>query len=59
MTQSRKFIATGLVGALAVAGSLAVSSAASAWEPKKPVEFIIMAGTGGGRSTRWRACGRG
>ena len=48
MIQSRKFIATGLAGALAVAGSLAVSGTASAWEPKKPVEFIIMAGTGGG-----------
>ena len=30
------------------AGLLSASGAASAWEPKKPVEFIIMAGTGGG-----------
>ncbi len=33
-----------LVGAAA----FAIAGAASAWEPKKPVEFIIMAGTGGG-----------
>ena len=48
MTHSRKIIAAGLAGALAVAGSLAASGTATAWEPKKPVEFIIMAGTGGG-----------
>ena len=48
MTHSRKIIAAGLAGALAVAGSLAASGTAAAWEPKKPVEFIIMAGTGGG-----------
>ena len=41
-------LAAGLAGALAVAGSLAASNAAMAWEPKKPVEFIIMAGKGGG-----------
>ena len=48
MIHSRKMIAASLAGALAVAGSLAVSSAAMAWEPKKPVDFIIMAGKGGG-----------
>lgn len=48
MFQPRKTIAAGLAGALALGGSLAVSNAAMAWEPKKPVEFIIMAGTGGG-----------
>ena len=48
MIKSRKMIAAGLAGALAVAGSLAGSNAAMAWEPRKPVEFIIMAGTGGG-----------
>ena len=48
MIQSRKLIAAGLAGALAVAGSLAASNAAVAWEPKKPVDFIIMAGKGGG-----------
>ena len=59
MMHSRKLLAAGLAGALAVAGSLAISSTALAWEPKKPVEFIIMAGTGGGAPTRWPACGRG
>ena len=35
--------------AVAVVGSAATfSQTASAWEPKKPVEFIIMAGAGGG-----------
>lgn len=48
MFQPRKTIAAGLAGALALGGSLAASNAAMAWEPKKPVEFIIMAGTGGG-----------
>ena len=48
MTHSRKLLAAGLAGVLAVAGSLAVSNAAMAWEPKKPVDFIIMAGKGGG-----------
>ena len=36
-------------GALALAaGVLAFSGAALAWEPKKPVDFVIMAGKGGG-----------
>ena len=48
MFHARKTIAAGLAGALAVAGSLAVSSVAVAWEPQKPVDFIIMAGKGGG-----------
>ena len=35
---------------LAMTGALAmiIAAPAQAWEPKKPVEFIIMAGTGGG-----------
>ena len=48
MFHSRKIIAASLAGALAVAGSLAASNAAMAWEPKKPVDFIVMAGKGGG-----------
>ena len=48
MIRSRKMIAAGLAGALAVAGSLAASNFAMAWEPQKPVDFIIMAGKGGG-----------
>ncbi|MCB1714824.1 MAG: tripartite tricarboxylate transporter substrate binding protein, partial [Candidatus Competibacteraceae bacterium] len=39
---------TGLSAGLFAAASLAASSAAMAWEPYKPVEFIIMAGQGGG-----------
>ena len=48
MIHSRKMIAAGLAGALAVAGPLATSGTAAAWEPKKPVDFVIMAGKGGG-----------
>src|SRR4051794_7055922 len=33
---------------LAAAGLLAASSAQAAWEPTKPVEFVVPAGTGGG-----------
>ena len=48
MTVTKKFL-TGC--ALALGVSVAVSgtvTSAQAWEPKKPVEMIIMAGTGGG-----------
>jgi putative tricarboxylic transport membrane protein len=38
----------GAVAALAVAQAWAPSSAQAAWEPTRPVEFIIPAGTGGG-----------
>lgn len=48
MRHTRRWFTAGLAGALAVAGSLAASNAAMAWEPKKPVDFIIMAGKGGG-----------
>ena len=48
MIHSRRWFAAGLAGALVVAGSLAASNTAMAWEPKKPVDFIIMAGKGGG-----------
>jgi putative tricarboxylic transport membrane protein len=38
-----------LVGALGIGAMVASApGVANAWEPKKPVEFIIMAGTGGG-----------
>jgi tripartite-type tricarboxylate transporter receptor subunit TctC len=39
----------------ALAGSLAIASAAQAWEPTKNVEFIIPAGTGGGADQMARA----
>jgi len=36
------------VGAVAVFAGLQSSAASAAWEPTKPVEFIVPAGTGGG-----------
>src|ERR687891_2371137 len=50
MTMSKK---TAVGVALAAGASVAMSAlpgsaAAQGWEPQKPVEFIIMAGTGGG-----------
>src|SRR5919106_5753063 len=50
MTMSKK---TAVVVALAAGAGVAMSAlsgaaAAQGWEPQKPVEFIIMAGTGGG-----------
>jgi tripartite-type tricarboxylate transporter receptor subunit TctC len=44
----RSLLAIAVAGALGVAGSSAIVSQAAAWEPEKPVEFIIMAGPGGG-----------
>jgi tripartite-type tricarboxylate transporter receptor subunit TctC len=38
----------GLVGATALVGTTAFAGDAMAWEPKKPVDFVIMAGQGGG-----------
>lgn len=43
-----KTLASALTGALVLAGSIAASGNAMAWEPKKPVDFVIMAGKGGG-----------
>jgi len=50
MQRFRKTSAIALwAGFLAGAGTLGVAtSAQAAWEPKKPIEFIIMAGPGGG-----------
>ena len=39
-------VAAGLLGAIALA--FAAPSAAAPWEPTKPVEFVVPAGTGGG-----------
>ncbi len=36
------------VGSIAVVGTLAAPIAAHAWQPAKPVEFVVMAGKGGG-----------
>ncbi len=40
-------VALGFVAALGLATGVAVTDAA-AWEPEKPIEFVIMAGKGGG-----------
>jgi putative tricarboxylic transport membrane protein len=37
-----------VAGAFSLAAMLAVAPARAAWEPSKPIEFIIPAGTGGG-----------
>ena len=45
----RSVLAAGAAVALAAASAAAVSGAAqAAWEPKKPIDFVIMAGKGGG-----------
>jgi len=47
---SKKLLGIGLAAAVGLTmtmGSL-ISSAEAGWEPKKPIEFIIMAGKGGG-----------
>ena len=45
----RNVLKIGLAASLGLAVSVGmVANAAAQWEPKKPVEFIIMAGTGGG-----------
>lgn len=45
---SRRIIGLGLVAGVGLALSGLVQTAEAAWEPKKPVEFVIMAGKGGG-----------
>jgi putative tricarboxylic transport membrane protein len=40
--------AVGVVAALCIAPALVPASALAAWEPTRPVEFIVPAGTGGG-----------
>ncbi|MEI8036050.1 MAG: tripartite tricarboxylate transporter substrate binding protein, partial [Betaproteobacteria bacterium] len=37
-----------IAGAVAMAMAMALGAHAAAWEPTKPVEFVIPAGTGGG-----------
>ena len=47
MTTKRQSLKRWRAGVLALAGACA-SLAASAWEPSKPIEFVVPAGTGGG-----------
>lgn len=44
----KSLLAFAVAGALGAVGTTAMVSQAAAWEPQKPVEFIIMAGPGGG-----------
>lgn len=44
----KSMLAFAVAGALGATGMSAMVSQAAAWEPQKPVEFIIMAGPGGG-----------
>jgi tripartite-type tricarboxylate transporter receptor subunit TctC len=48
MTTSNRVIAGIALAAGASVATIALSGTAGAWEPQKPVEFIIMAGAGGG-----------
>ncbi len=42
-----KTMAMGLAGAIALATTF-TGTIAEAWEPNKPIDFVIMAGAGGG-----------
>ena len=49
MTTAKNLSVAGLLGTLALtAGSITYSQDVIAWEPKKPVTFVVMAGKGGG-----------
>ncbi|MBQ0959797.1 tripartite tricarboxylate transporter substrate binding protein [Ideonella sp. 4Y11] len=47
MKTTRQTLKRWQAGAVALAGAC-ISLAASAWEPSKPIEFVVPAGTGGG-----------
>lgn len=47
-TPRRKTVFRAAATALALAASLASGAVLAAWEPSKPVEFVVPAGTGGG-----------
>ena len=44
----QRALARGILPLVAAFGLVSVAAPAAAWEPTKPVEFIIPAGTGGG-----------
>jgi tripartite-type tricarboxylate transporter receptor subunit TctC len=48
MKYSQLIIGLGAVAALGLTSTVATDAAAQGWQPKKPVEFVIMAGKGGG-----------
>jgi putative tricarboxylic transport membrane protein len=43
-----RYVGCSAVAALSIAGAFAPAPAMAAWEPTRPVEFIVPAGTGGG-----------
>ncbi len=48
LKRGKRGLAQAAVGALAVAACVAAAPVFAAWEPTKPVEFVVPAGTGGG-----------
>lgn len=46
MAKTSRFL-TGLAGVVAL-GMMSLPAPAQAWEPNKPIDFVIMAGAGGG-----------
>ena len=48
MKYSHVMMGVGAVAALGLAASVSTGAKAQGWQPKKPVEFVIMAGKGGG-----------
>ena len=48
MNTKRSQLATATLGTIAVAALAVATPAQAAWEPTKPVEFVVPAGTGGG-----------
>jgi tripartite-type tricarboxylate transporter receptor subunit TctC len=48
MHSKRKFLSVGLALGVGLAGFGLSQTAVAAWKPNKPVEFVIMAGKGGG-----------
>jgi len=44
----KRRVLMGVVGATALAGAGLAQTASADWEPKKPIDFVIMAGAGGG-----------
>ena len=46
MKYSQLIIGLGAVAALGLTSTVATDAAAQGWKPKKPVEFVIMAGKG-------------
>lgn len=55
MYRTARIVRYGTAGAIAAAFLLVTGSAQAAWEPVRPVEFIIPAGTGGGADQMARA----